>query len=564
MPDLILSGVISGLAGFIISFIFYLKLRRKERTKEEGYLLFASFNGGKAAFFIGLPFVLAVAAVVFFARGRFPLFGFLLGSLFAVILSFIGERGFLSPKWGGYFFSFFGTLFSLLVLSLVLFLLKGSKAVPLFALSLSAVLFLSFFRIGKGILGEGARLAQGFSPSLSRRASGFSFIAEPFESLFISFAAAYILLLSVPERGSLLPFIFSLLLIGVASGLIGLLLSLATGRKLLFNLLVVPLLFLSACFFLSTRFSLSRDYFLVILLSIFAGMVSFLVSSYYTGRKSSGKLVESSKTGSATNIISGFALGLFSTLYPILILAFICYFSYHLLGSFGMALSALSLSSLCLPLSFLYTSETMAEGSSRVNGSWGWFFLSSSSAYLSLILAYTVIAQVVAVSVMSATVVVGLFIGGAGSFLLVSLVLAGVSGFARRDEASSPGGVASLAFYSVARALPPIIFALLFPVVVGFLLGRLALGGLLFGFFVSGVLISITMFASGGAWEQASEMVGDLKNKDKFVVRGAADGAIVGSPLARAAAPSVLNLIKLTALFSLFVVVLVIEYGSVF
>jgi|GEM_PF-4459203 len=564
MPNLILIGLISGIVGFISSIILYFRLRDRERIKEEAYFIDASLNGGKWAFFISLPVALVVAFVIFLAKGATPIFGFLLGVLLAVLFLFIGERGILYKVEEGYFLALVGGFLSLLFLFLTFRLFSGGKGVLLFVLALSLVLLFSFFRIGKGILSEGARLAGGFSPSISRRGSAFSTVVEPFEALFASFAASYLLLLAEPARGSLLPFLLSLVLLGVGSGVVGFILSYISRRKVLVNILVSPLLFLIGGFFLCRYLSLSRSYFLVLLVAILFGVISFFIARYYTGGRSVGKLVESSRTGSATNIITGFALGLGSTFYPILLLSLLGYLSYRLAGSFGIALSALSLSLLAPSLSFISLVEAVEDNLPRGRGSWGWFFLSSSLAVLSLIFAYPVIAQMVAVSVISAKVVVGLFAGGALSFFFVSSVLSGVSRLARRDEAGKALKVSSLASYAGRRALIPVVFALIFPPLVGFLLGRGALGGMLFGLFASGVLIALMMFASGGAWEQAAKAVAEGEKKDEFSLKGATDGAIVGSPLARVAAPAVLNLMKLTALFTLFVVMLVARYGSFF
>ncbi len=332
---------------------------------------------------------------------------------------------------------------------------------------------------------------------------------------------------------------------------------------------------------------------------LIAGIIIGLLTEYYTSYEYNPvkQLSESAKTGPATVIIRGMALGMGSTALPLLVIAVAILIAYKFAGIYGIAVSAvgmLSITGMTVAVDAYGPIADNAGGIAEMSGQdprvreitdsldalgnttaaigKGFAIGSAALTALALFSAYSQAVGLKAIDLINPKVVAGLFIGGIMPYLLSSLALLAVGKTAfrmieeiRRQFREIPGimegkgkpDYAKCVAISTQGALKEMIIpgvsAVVAPIIVGLVLGPQALGGFLAGALIVGVLVAIMMANAGGAWDNAKKYIeqGHFGGKGSEAHAAAVVGDTVGDPFKDTAGPSMNILIKLMSIVSL-------------
>ena len=352
-------------------------------------------------------------------------------------------------------------------------------------------------------------------------------------------------------------------------------------------------------------------YALAIIAGLIVGLVIGFVTEVYTSDdyKSVKRIAAQSETGSATTIISGVAVGMMSTWVPIVLISVGIYVSYAVTGDlYGIALAAVGMlattgitvavdaygpiadnSGGFAEMSGLdphvreITDKLDAVGNTTAAMGKGFAIGSAALTALALFVSYATEVKLDAIDLLDPNVVIGLLIGGMLPFAFSALTMESVSKAAykmieevRRQFREIPGilkgeakpDYSSCVSISTRAALHemivPGVMAVVVPLLVGILLGPAALGGLLAGSLVTGVLLAIYMSNAGGAWDNAKKYIegGHNGGKGSDAHKAAVVGDTVGDPFKDTSGPSINILIKLMTVVSLVFAPLFIQIGG--
>jgi len=348
----------------------------------------------------------------------------------------------------------------------------------------------------------------------------------------------------------------------------------------------------------------SNGVFLAIVVGLVVGALMSIITEYYTamGKRPVLSIIEKSGTGHATNIIGGLAVGMESTVLPILVLAAGIILSYKFAGLYGVSIAAAGMMATTamqlaidafgpiadnaggiaemsqLPPEVRERTDNLdAVGNTTAATGKGFAIASAALTSLALFAAFVGIAGIKAIDIYKADVLAGLFVGGMIPFIFSALCISAVGKAAmemvnevRRQFREIPGimeykaepeyekCVAISTEASIKQMILPGAIALITPVLVGFTMGPEVLGGLLAGVTVSGVLMGLFQSNAGGAWDNAKKSFekgvlidGEMYYKKSEPHKASVTGDTVGDPFKDTSGPSMNILIKLMSIVSL-------------
>ncbi len=648
-----------GVAGLLFALVLIARIKKQEPGNERMQEISAAIHSGAKAFLFAeykilVFFVLILFVAIGFAISWPTAVSFMIGAIFSVIAGYMGMnvatkanvrttnaamkggmKEALSVAFSG------GAVMGMSVVGLGLLGIAGIYAVTkntdaLFGFSLGASSIALFARVGGGIYTKAADVGADLvgkveagipeddprNPAVIADNVGDNVgdVAGMGADLFESYAGAIISAITLgvvafansenPLSGALYP--LAIAGIGVLASILATFFvrgvkadphkSLKTATYVASVVVLVLGVVLSKVFFGTFSYGLA------IVAGIAVGTLIGIITELYTSDKfkSVQKIAEQSETGTATNLISGLAVGLKSTAFPILLISVGIFVSYYVCrkggdgsGIYGVALAAvgmLSTTGVTVAVDAYGPIADNAGGIAEMSGldksvreitdkldsvgnttaaiGKGFAIGSAALTALALFFSYAEAVNLKAegINLLNYQVVIGLLVGGMLPFVFSSLTMESVSKAAyemieevRRQFKEIPGilegkakpdytsCVAISTTAALKQMIVPGVLAVASPILIGVLLGTSALGGLLAGSLITGVLLAIFMSNSGGAWDNAKKFIetGVHGGKGGNPHKASVVGDTVGDPFKDTSGPSINILIKLMTVVAL-------------
>ncbi len=436
--------------------------------------------------------------------------------------------------------------------------------------------------------------------------------ADLFESYVNSIVAAMVLAVAT-MGGNLVYVMLPLVLaaLGILASIFGIYFVRAKDEKHLFNamnkgLYASTLLAALFAFAYITVNKIDVGIFYAALSGLVVGIVIGLFTEYYTSNhnKPTQSIAMAAQTGAGTNVIQGLAVGMLSTLVPVVSVSVAVLIAYKFAGLYGIAIAGVGM---LATLGFTLAIETYgavadnAAGISEMAGMGkevrekaelldavgnttaaigkGFAIGSAALTALALFASFTQVTHIDVISIIDPKAIVGLFIGGMIPFLFSSFAMQAVgkaaSGIVEevRKQFKEIKGlmrgkakpdynrcVAISTQSALKQMIAPSLLAIFAPILIGLVFGIEALGGLLVGSLVSGFALAIFMANAGGAWDNAKKYIeaGNFGGKGSDAHKAAVVGDTVGDPFKDTAGPSLNILIKMMSIVAIVFVPLIL------
>ena len=439
--------------------------------------------------------------------------------------------------------------------------------------------------------------------------------ADMFDSYVASVVAAMILgTVVMNETGVLLPLIIAAA--GIFASIIGTYLVKVNkggnpGKTLNRGTYMTCIIFAILSFIVIYYLGIELGIFYAIIAGLVAGVVIGITSDYFTSIDRGPALMtaESSKTGAAINILTGFSYGSISILPPLVGIGIATMVAYYFAGLFGIAMSAVGMLAIT---GMIVSSDAYgpivdnAKGIAEQSGlskkvikiadrldaagntakaiTKGFAIGAAGLTVIALLAAYGEIVGITVIDLMNPIVLTGALVGIAMPPLFSALLILGVGKNAfrminevRRQFKEIPGLVKGKAKPDYAKCVDiatrgalkelilPSVLAIIVPLIVGFILGKAALGGFLIGSILSGLIFALLMANAGGLWDNAKKYIEDGKfgGKGSEAHKAAVIGDTVGDPFKDTAGPSINTLLVVMSLTASMFAPLIAMYALV-